>query len=174
MLLKLVNVSKIYRPDSLEVKALQSANMSVKKGDFVAIMGSSGSGKSTLMHIAGCLDLPTEGKVILEGFIWEGEHENGNIKEGVLTWPNGKKYVGQFERSQPHGKGIFTCPNGSSLEGEWRNSTLVVTGFVGHDLNTKIIERFDGTKADGGWLHLTDGTKIWIFTNLAGQWEVGD
>ncbi|MFC1727117.1 ABC transporter ATP-binding protein [Patescibacteria group bacterium] len=67
MLLKLVNVSKIYRPDSLKVEALKKANAEIKKGDFVAIMGPSGSGKSTLMHLAGCLDTPTHGKVILEG-----------------------------------------------------------------------------------------------------------
>lgn len=66
-LLKLVNVSKTYRLDSLAVQALKKVNLSIKKGEFVAIMGPSGSGKSTLMHIAGCLDTPTTGKVFLEG-----------------------------------------------------------------------------------------------------------
>ena len=115
------------------------------------------------------------GKKILEGFVWEGEYEDNSIKKGILTWPDGKKYVGQFERGQPHGKGQFKCPNGSPLEGEWRNSTLLVTGLIGgHDLNTKFIEKFDGTKENGGWLHLTDGTKIWISTNSEGQWEMTD
>lgn len=67
MLLKLINVSKTYRLDSLAVQALKKADMSIKKGEFLAIMGPSGSGKSTLMHIAGCLDIPTTGKVLLEG-----------------------------------------------------------------------------------------------------------
>jgi len=67
MLLKLVNVSKTYRLNSLAVQALKKADMSIKKGEFLAIMGPSGSGKSTLMHIAGCLDIPTTGKVLLEG-----------------------------------------------------------------------------------------------------------
>lgn len=67
MLLKLHNVSKIYRPDTHPIQALKKVNLEIDKGEFVAIMGPSGSGKSTLMHIAGCLDVPTSGKVLLEG-----------------------------------------------------------------------------------------------------------
>lgn len=67
MLLKLQNVSKVYRPDTYPIEALKKVNLKIKKGEFVAIMGASGSGKSTLMHIAGCLDVPTSGKVIFEG-----------------------------------------------------------------------------------------------------------
>lgn len=67
MLLELINVSKIYRPDAYPIHALKKVNLKIDKGEFVAIMGPSGSGKSTLMHIAGCLDTPTKGKVIFEG-----------------------------------------------------------------------------------------------------------
>lgn len=67
MLLKLENVSKIYRPNAQPIQALKKVNLEIDKGEFVAIMGPSGSGKSTLMHIAGCLDVPTSGKVIFEG-----------------------------------------------------------------------------------------------------------
>ena len=66
-LLKLVDVSKTYLPDSHAVEALKKTNLEIKKKDFIAIMGPSGSGKSTLMHLIGCLDIPTSGKVIFEG-----------------------------------------------------------------------------------------------------------
>jgi len=66
-LLKLVNVSKVYRPDDHPIHAVKNVNLKIKKGEFIAIMGPSGSGKSTLMHLIGCLDVPTSGQVILEG-----------------------------------------------------------------------------------------------------------
>ena len=66
-LLKLLQVSKIYQMNGLQVKAIENISLMIKKGEFVSIMGASGSGKSTLMHIMGCLDTPTKGKVIFEG-----------------------------------------------------------------------------------------------------------
>ena len=66
MLVKLTSVSKIYQMGGLKVKALDNVSLEIKKGEFVAIQGPSGSGKSTLMHIIGCLDTPTKGKVIFE------------------------------------------------------------------------------------------------------------
>ena len=67
MVLELRNVSKIFKLDSLDLKVLDNVSLKIKKGEFVAIMGSSGSGKSTLMYIMGCLDNPTSGEVLFEG-----------------------------------------------------------------------------------------------------------
>jgi lipoprotein-releasing system ATP-binding protein len=59
------NVSKHFKEGSLSVDVLHSVNLDVSRGEKIAILGSSGSGKSTLLHILGGLDLPSEGKVII-------------------------------------------------------------------------------------------------------------
>ncbi|MCK4714737.1 MAG: ABC transporter ATP-binding protein, partial [Candidatus Aenigmarchaeota archaeon] len=61
------DVSKVYCMKGVETHALRGVNLIVKRGEYAAIIGPSGSGKSTLMHIMGCLDTPTSGKVIIEG-----------------------------------------------------------------------------------------------------------
>ncbi len=66
-LIQASGLSKIYQSGEVKVKALNNVSFSIKKGEFVAIMGPSGSGKSTLMHILGLLDRPTEGRYFLEG-----------------------------------------------------------------------------------------------------------
>ena len=62
-IVKLQNVKRIYTLGENKIHALNGVSFSIKKGDFVTIMGSSGSGKSTLLNMIGCLDLPTSGKV---------------------------------------------------------------------------------------------------------------
>jgi len=61
------DLTKIYTLGSVEVRALYSVSVSVKRGEFVAVMGHSGSGKSTFMNLVGCLDRPTSGTYLLEG-----------------------------------------------------------------------------------------------------------
>ncbi len=66
-ILRCENVRKVYGSGSNQVVALDHIDLSVQKGEFVAIVGASGSGKSTLLHILGSVDRPTEGKVLIEG-----------------------------------------------------------------------------------------------------------
>ena len=63
----LENISKTYGKEDLTVKALDSINLEIYKGDYLAVMGASGSGKSTAMNIIGCLDRPSEGIYKLNG-----------------------------------------------------------------------------------------------------------
>jgi putative ABC transport system ATP-binding protein len=66
-MIKLENITKIYKSGEVETLALSGINLEIKEGEFVAIMGPSGSGKSTLMHIIGCLDKATSGRYFLAG-----------------------------------------------------------------------------------------------------------
>ncbi len=66
-IISLTNVSKNYLLDTVEVRVLKDVNISIKKGEMVAIMGPSGSGKSTLMNMIGLLDRPTSGTLRLDG-----------------------------------------------------------------------------------------------------------
>ena len=66
-LIRLENLVKNYRVGTIDVLALQSVNLEIRKNAYVSIMGPSGSGKSTLMNIIGCLDTPTSGSYVLNG-----------------------------------------------------------------------------------------------------------
>lgn len=67
IMIHMENLWKVYKTGSVSVVALREVSFSVKKGEFVSVMGPSGSGKSTLMNIIGCLDRMTKGKYILNG-----------------------------------------------------------------------------------------------------------
>jgi putative ABC transport system ATP-binding protein len=66
-MIEIKNVGKTYKTGDIEYQALKGINLTIKDGEFIAIMGPSGSGKSTLMHILGALDKPTSGNYILDG-----------------------------------------------------------------------------------------------------------
>ena len=66
-ILEFNEVWKTYKMGSEDIQALRGVSLSISKSSFIAIMGPSGSGKSTLLHLAGILDTPTEGTVLLDG-----------------------------------------------------------------------------------------------------------
>lgn len=66
-IISMKNIEKVYKMGSGSFKALGDVNLSISKGEYVAIVGPSGAGKSTLMNIIGCLDTPTDGEYILDG-----------------------------------------------------------------------------------------------------------
>lgn len=66
-MLELIDITKTYHTDAIQTPVLRGISFTVRKGEFVAIMGASGTGKTTLMNILGCLDVPTSGKYLLDG-----------------------------------------------------------------------------------------------------------
>jgi len=83
--LELQDVHKIYRVGEIDVPALRGVDLTVREGEFLAILGKSGSGKSTLLNSVGCLDKPTKGRILLEGKDIE------SLKESDLAQIRGKK-----------------------------------------------------------------------------------
>lgn len=78
-MIQLQQVDKIYRTEEIETVALENVNLEVKRGEFLAVMGPSGCGKSTLLNVIGLLDMPTSGKIILDG------KETFNMKDKELA-----------------------------------------------------------------------------------------
>jgi len=66
-LIHLEDLSKVYRVGDQEIRALDQIDLRIEEGEFLSIIGSSGSGKSTLMHLLGCLDTPTSGRMEICG-----------------------------------------------------------------------------------------------------------
>jgi len=97
-MIKLENISKIYRSGHLEVCALNRIKLEMEKGEFISIMGPSGSGKSTLLQIIGCLDRPTSGRFLFEG------KEVENLSENELAEIRNRKvgFVFQFFNLSPY------------------------------------------------------------------------
>jgi putative ABC transport system ATP-binding protein len=65
-MIRLQNIQKVYRTDTVETQALSSISLDIAKGEFLSVMGPSGCGKSTLLNIMGLLDMPSEGEVKID------------------------------------------------------------------------------------------------------------
>lgn len=96
--IELENIWKTYKLGSVEVNALRGIDVSIYDGNFATIMGPSGSGKSTLLNIIGCLDIPTKGKVYLDG------KDTSQLTEDQLAQVRGKKigFIFQQFNLLPH------------------------------------------------------------------------
>ena len=84
-IIKLDNVWKVYKLGKIELPVLKGISLEISPGSFVVILGPSGSGKSTILNMVGCLDLPTEGRIFLDG------KDISKMSEDQLAQVRGKK-----------------------------------------------------------------------------------
>lgn len=90
--IKLENIWKIYQLGKIELPVLRDISLDIKQGSFVTIMGPSGSGKSTLMYLLGILDVPTKGKIFLDG------KDISILSENTLAGIRGRKIGFVFQQ----------------------------------------------------------------------------
>ena len=84
-MIRLQNIEKVYRTDTIQTLALNSINLEVEKGEFLSIMGPSGCGKSTLLNIMGLLDMPSKGSIKID------ELQTNNLSDKQLASFRNKK-----------------------------------------------------------------------------------
>lgn len=97
-MIELISVTKIYKMGDELLKALEDVNLSIKDGEFIAIMGPSGSGKSTLANIIGGLDTPTQGKIVVD------DEDLSKTNDNLLSAYRNRRigFVFQTFNLQPH------------------------------------------------------------------------
>ena len=84
-MITLEGITKLYLTGEVEVAALKGVSIHIPEGEFIAIMGPSGSGKSTLMNVIGCLDQPSSGRYILDGY------DVSALTDDQLAWIRNRK-----------------------------------------------------------------------------------
>ncbi|MHB8278848.1 MAG: ABC transporter ATP-binding protein [Candidatus Humimicrobiaceae bacterium] len=124
--IKVTDLTKVYKIGKIEVKALMGVNIAISKGEFVSIMGPSGSGKSTLLNILGCLDTPTKGKYLLEGT------DVSKLKDNQLAEIRNKKVGFVFQ--------TFNLLARSDAIHNVELPLIYAAGSTGKNRKTKIIE----------------------------------
>jgi len=90
--IQLEGVWKIYQMGDVQVPALRGIDLAIERGEFLAIAGASGSGKSTMMNLIGCLDLPSKGKILLDGT------DIASFRESQLAQIRGRKIGFVFQQ----------------------------------------------------------------------------
>ena len=114
------NLSKTYGKGDLQVKALKETDITIKKGDYIAIIGPSGSGKSTLMNLIGCLDRPSSGKLYID------DTDVYKLKENELARIRREKIGFIFQKYN-------LIPTLTALE-----NVMLSMGFAGVDSKSRI------------------------------------
>jgi putative ABC transport system ATP-binding protein len=124
-LIRVENLHKTYRMGDVQVPALRGVNLAIRRGEFVAVMGSSGSGKSTFMNILGCLDRPTTGKYFLDG------EEVGSLTPDQWAHIRNQRIGFVFQ-------GFNLLARTTALENV--ELPMMYNGFAGRDRHTRAIE----------------------------------